>query len=59
MGYSQTDHWGSKPADGICGCSSLVIHGLQEAGFDTGGAFYTGNLRGWLTARGWVRLAGK
>lgn len=47
MGYSQTDHWDSKLADGFCGCcSSLVIHGLQEAGFDAGGAFYTGNLRG-------------
>ncbi|MBH9979869.1 MAG: hypothetical protein M3036_02080 [Bifidobacteriales bacterium] len=45
MGYSQTGHWGCKPVGGSCGCSSRVLHSLQEAGFDTGGAFYTGSLR--------------
>lgn len=56
MGYSQVDRWDFNPAGGNCDCSSLVIHSLQEAGFDTGGATFTGNLSGELTARGWVRL---
>ena len=56
MGYSQADRWDFNPNGGNCDCSSLVIHWLQEAGFDTGGATYTGNLSGELTARGWVRL---
>ena len=36
MGYSQSDRWNFNPAGGNCDCSSLVIHCLQEAGFDTG-----------------------
>lgn len=56
MGYSQVDRWDFNPVGGNCDCSSLVIHSLQEAGFDTGGATYTGNLSGELTARGWARL---
>lgn len=31
-----------------------MIHCLREAGFDVGGATYTGNMRSNLTARGWV-----
>lgn len=56
MGYSQSDRWNFNPAGGNCDCSSLVIHCLQEAGFDTGGASYTGNLSANLTARGWARV---
>lgn len=55
LGYSQADRWDIRPG-GNCDCSSLVIHCLQEAGFDTGGATYTGNLSANLTARGWARL---
>ncbi len=43
-------------AAGNCDCSSLVIHALREAGFDTGTATYTGNLSDNLTRRGWTRL---
>lgn len=45
-----------QPIGGNCDCSSLVIHCLKEAGFDTGNATYTGNLSGNLTRRGWTRL---
>ena len=57
MGYSQYDRWNFNAAAGNCDCSSLVIHCLQEAGFDTGDATYTGNLSANLTARGWTRVA--
>lgn len=56
MGYSQYDRWNFNAAAGNCDCSSLVIHCLQEAGFDTGSASYTGNMSAQLTARGWQRL---
>lgn len=56
LGYDQTDRWNFDPAGGNCDCSSLVIHCLREAGFDTGTAGYTGNLSVNLTARGWARL---
>lgn len=56
MGYSQYDRWNFNSAGGNCDCSSLVIHCLREAGFDTGSATYTGNLSGQMTARGWQRL---
>lgn len=56
MGYSQYDRWNFNPAGGNCDCSSLVIWSLREAGFDTGGATYTGNMGGELCARGWLRL---
>ncbi|MEK0306401.1 peptidoglycan hydrolase [Bifidobacterium favimelis] len=55
LGYSQADRWDIRPG-GNCDCSSLVIHCLREAGFDTGSATYTGNLSSNLTARGWRRL---
>lgn len=55
LGYSQADRWDIR-VGGNCDCSSLVIHCLQEAGFDTGSATYTGNLSANLTARGWLRL---
>lgn len=56
MGYSQSDRWNFNPRAGNCDCSSLVIHCLQEAGFDTGSASYTGNMSVNLTARGWQRV---
>ena len=56
LGYSQTDRWNFNPQAGNCDCSSLVIHCLREAGFDTGNATYTGNLSSNLVARGWKRL---
>lgn len=56
MGYSQADRWNFNPSGGNCDCSSLVIHCLREAGFDTGSATYTGNLSDNLTKRGWTRL---
>lgn len=56
LGYSQSDRWNIVPG-GNCDCSSLVIHCLQEAGFDTGSATYTGNMSANLTTRGWTRLS--
>lgn len=56
LGYSQADRWNFNASVGNCDCSSLVIHCLREAGFDTGSATYTGNLSSNLVARGWKRL---
>lgn len=56
IGYSQADRWNFNASSGNCDCSSLVIHSLKEAGFDTGSATYTGNLSDNLTKRGWKRL---
>ena len=56
LGYSQSDRWNIRPG-GNADCSSLVIHALQEAGFATGSATYTGNLSAQLTARGWQRIS--
>ena len=56
LGYSQSDRWNFNASAGNCDCSSLVIHCLREAGFDTGSATYTGNLSDNLTKRGWTRL---
>lgn len=42
---------------GECDCSSLVIFALNEAGFDTGSATYTGNMRSNLVAHGWKVVA--
>lgn len=55
LGYDQIQRWNIWEG-GECDCSSLVIHALQEAGFDTGSASYTGDLSANLTARGWERL---
>lgn len=55
LGYSQPHRWDIRPG-GTADCSSLVIHCLHEAGFDTGSATYTGDLSTNLTARGWARL---
>lgn len=56
LGYDQTERWNIWYG-GECDCSSLVIHALQEAGFDTGSASYTGDLSWNLTQRGWSRLS--
>ena len=56
LGYDQIQRWNIWEG-GECDCSSLVIHALNEAGFDTGYATYTGDLSANLTARGWVRLS--
>ncbi|OXN01672.1 endolysin-like domain-containing protein [Bifidobacterium vansinderenii] len=55
LGYDQSQRWNIYPG-GECDCSSLVIHCLREAGFDTGSASYTGNMSQQLCARGWKRL---
>ena len=44
MGYSWSDRWNFNPKAGNCDCSSLVIHCLREAGFDTGTAVNTADL---------------
>lgn len=55
LGYDQAARWDIR-VGGEADCSSLVIHALQEAGFDTGSASYTGDMSENLTARGWRRL---
>lgn len=52
-GYDWSYRWGER---GDYDCSSLVISALRQAGFDTGSATYTGNMRSNLTARGfrWI-----
>lgn len=54
LGYCQEHRWDIYEG-GECDCSSLVIHCLQEAGFDTGSASYTGDMSENLCARGWTR----
>jgi hypothetical protein len=49
-GYDQEFRLGEY---GDYDCSSLVIHSLNVAGFDTGEASWTGNMRSNLTERGW------
>ena len=50
-GYSQIHRWGPD-----YDCSSMVITSLNQAGFDTGGAIYTGNMIPGLTYNGfeWI-----
>lgn len=52
LGYDQSnrqDFRDGRETD----CSALVIHALQETGFDTGAASYTGNMRTNLVSKGW------
>lgn len=56
LGYCQEHRWDIYEG-GEADCSSLVIHCLREAGFDTGDASYTGNMSSELCARGWSRVA--
>lgn len=54
-GYDQIWRWGER---GDYDCSSLVISCLRAAGFSTGSASYTGDLRANLQARGWQWITG-
>ena len=56
LGYDQSNRTDFRNG-GETDCSALVIHALKEAGFDTGSATYTGNMRSNLTARGWKVVA--
>lgn len=53
LGYCQA-HRQNITEGGEADCSSLVIFALNEAGFETGTATYTGNIRRNLVANGWV-----
>lgn len=55
LGYDQYQRWNFY-VGGEVDCSSFVISVLKEAGFDTGGATYTGNMSAALVARGWQRI---
>lgn len=52
LGYDQSNRLEFRDG-GETDCSALVIYALNEAGFETGSASYTGNMRSNLTARGW------
>ena len=56
LGYDQSNRWDVRE-HGETDCSALVIHALREAGFDTGNASYTGNMREELMKHGWERVA--
>ena len=56
LGYDQGNRWDVRNG-GEADCSSLVITALKRAGFDVGGATYTGNMLSNLTARGWKVVA--
>lgn len=56
LGYDQSNRRDFRDG-GETDCSALVIHALKEAGFDTGSATYTGNMRSNLTKRGWKVIA--
>lgn len=56
LGYDQSNRQDFRDG-GETDCSALVLHALREAGFDTGSATYTGNMRSNLTARGWKVVA--
>lgn len=56
LGYDQSNRQDFRDG-GETDCSALVIHALKEAGFSTGSATYTGNMRSNLSARGWVVLS--
>lgn len=51
-GYSQYNRWGPN-----YDCSSLVISALRQAGYQTGGASYTGDMYAQLSSRGWYQVA--
>lgn len=56
LGYDQSNRQDFRDG-GETDCSALVLYALREAGFDTGTATYTGNMRSNLTARGWKVVA--
>lgn len=53
LGYGQDTRWNVYDG-GDADCSSLVIHTLREAGFDTGDANSTHDLLPALAVRGWT-----
>jgi hypothetical protein len=53
VGYDQIDRW-NLVNGGSVDCSSFVIACLRIAGFETGNASFTGNMRSELTQLGWV-----
>ena len=53
LGYGQDTRWNIRNG-GDADCSSLVIHTLGEAGFDTGDANSTHDLLPALAVRGWT-----
>lgn len=53
LGYGQDTRWNIYEG-GDADCSSLVIHCLREAGFDTGDASFTGDILPALAVRGWT-----
>jgi hypothetical protein len=53
VGYDQSDRWKLENG-GSVDCSSFVIACLRIAGFDTGAANVTGDMRSELTKLGWV-----
>jgi len=53
VGYDQADRWNLKNG-GSVDCSSFVILCLRRAGFQTGHASYTGDMRSELTKLGWA-----
>lgn len=60
VGYDQGDRttvrfYSSKPTESDC--SWLVVAALRHAGFETGGASYTGNMAEELCKHGWKRVA--
>ena len=55
LGYDQSNRWDLR-VGGETDCSALVIGVLKGAGFDSGGATYTGNMARELSARGWEVL---
>lgn len=56
LGYDQSNRLDFRDG-GETDCSALALHALREAGFDTGTATYTGNMRSNLTERGWKVVA--
>jgi hypothetical protein len=52
VGYDQNIRWNLKNG-GSVDCSSFVISCLKIAGFNTGKASFTGNMRAELTKHGW------
>lgn len=56
LGYDQSNRQDFRDG-GETDCSALVLYALREAGFDTGTATYTGNMRSNLSARGWKVVA--
>ena len=50
-GYDQQYRWGER---GDYDCSALAVSALRQAGLNTGGASYTGNMRSELMKHGFV-----